>query len=110
MVTMSAEDKRTNELALAMLGLRVAMIRKGYRPLPTDESKGAEGLCMIVWIMGGQEWTAAITAWDVLTLMRHTNRTSEGIEIHLDAARLDKPDQIVERILPSLMNIDIPVK
>lgn len=107
---MSAEDKRVNELALAMLGLRVAMIRKGYRPLPTDESKGAEGLCMIVWIMGGQEWTASITAWDVLTLMRSTGRPGEGIEIHLDVARLDKPDLIVERILPSLMNIDIPVK
>nr|DAW01292.1 MAG TPA: hypothetical protein [Caudoviricetes sp.] len=107
---MSAEGKRANELALSMLGLRVAMIRKGYRPLPTDESQGPEGLCTIVWVMGGQEWTASITAWDVLTLMRHTNRASEGIEIHLDAVRLDKPDQIVERILPSLMNIDIPVK
>lgn len=107
---MSAEDKRTNELALAMLGLRVAMIRKGYRPLPTDESKGVEGLCMIVWIMGGQEWTAAITAWDVLTFMRRIGRAGELIEINLDVARLDKPDQIVERILPSLMNIDIPVK
>lgn len=107
---MSAEDKRANELALSMLGLRVAMIRKGYRPLPTDESKGVEGLCMIVWIMGGQEWTAAITAWDILTLSRCTNRAGEGIEIHLDAARLDKPDQIVDRVLPSLMNIDIPVK
>lgn len=107
---MSAEDKRTNELALAMLGLRVAMIRKGYRPLPTDESQGPEGLRMIVWVMGGQEWTAAIIAWDVLTLMRRTGRAGELIEINLDTARLDKPDQIVERILPSLMNIDIPVK
>lgn len=107
---MSAEDKRTNELAMAMLGLRVAMIRKGYRPLPTDESKGAEGLCTIVWIMGGQEWTAAITAWDVLTLMRRTGRAGELIEINLDTARLDKPEQIVDRILPSLMSIDIPVK
>lgn len=107
---MSAEDKRTNELALAMLGLRVAMIRKGYRPLPADESKGAEGLCTIVWIMGGQEWTAAITAWDVLTLMRRTGRAGELIEINLDTARLDKPEQIVERILPSLLGIDIPVK
>lgn len=107
---MSAEDKRTNELALAMLGLRVAMIRKGYRPLPTDESKGAEGLCMIVWTMGGQEWTAAITAWDVLTLMRRTGRAGELIEINLDTSRLDRPELIVERILPSLMNIDIPVK
>ena len=107
---MSAEDKRMNELALAMLGLRVAMIRKGYRPLPTDESKGAEGLCMIVWTMGGQEWTAAITAWDVLTLMRRTGRPGELIEINLDAARLDKPEQIVDRILPSLLFIDVPVK
>ena len=107
---MSAEDKRTNELALAMLGLRVAMIRKGYRPLPTDESKGAEGLCTIVWVMAGQEWVASITAWDVLTLMRRTGRPGELIEISLDTARLDKPDLIVERILPSLMNIDIPVK
>ena len=107
---MSAEDKRTNELALAMLGLRVAMIRKGYRPLPTDESQGPEGLCMIVWLMGGQEWTAAITAWDVLTICRRTGRAGELIEINLDVARLDKPDLIVERILPSLMNIDIPVK
>ena len=107
---MSAEDKRTNELALAMLDLRVAMIRKGYRPLPTDESKGPEGLCMIVWVMGGQEWTAAITAWDVLTLMRRTGRPGELIDISLDTARLDKPDLIVDRILPSLMNIDIPVK
>jgi hypothetical protein len=107
---LSAEDKRTNELALAMLGLRVAMIRKGYRPLPTDESKGAEGLCMIVWTMGGQEWTAAITAWDVLTLMRRTGRAGELIEISLDVARLDKPEQIVERILPSLLFIDVPVK
>ena len=107
---MSAEDKRTNELAPAMLGLRVAMIRKGYRPLPTDESKGVEGLCMIVWIMGGQEWTAAITAWDVLTLMRRTGRAGELIEINLDTARLDKPEQIVDRILPSLLLIDVPVK
>lgn len=107
---MSAEDKRTNELALAMLGLRVAMIRKGYRPLPTDESQGPEGLCMIVWVMGGQEWTAAITAWDVLTICRRTGRPGELIDISLDAARLDKPEQIVERILPSLMSIDIPVK
>ena len=107
---MSAEDKRTNELALAMLGLRVAMIRKGYRPLPTDESKGAEGLCTIVWVMAGQEWVASITAWDVLTLMRRTGRPGELIEISLDTARLDKPDLIVDRILPSLMNIDIPVK
>ena len=107
---MSAEDKRTNELALAMLGLRVAMIRKGYRPLPTDESKGAEGLCTIVWTMGGQEWTAAITAWDVLTLMRRTGRAGELIEINLDTARLDKPEQIVDRILPSLLFIDVPVK
>ena len=107
---MSAEDKRTNELALAMLGLRVAMIRKGYRPLPTDESQGPEGLCTIVWVMGGQEWTAIITARDVLTLMRRTGRVGELIEINLDTARLDKPDQIVERILPSLMSIDIPVK
>jgi len=107
---MSAEDKRTNELALAMLGLRVAMIRKGYRPLPTDESKGAEGLCTIVWVMAGQEWVASITAWDVLTLMRRTGRAGELIEINLDTARLDKPDLIVDRILPSLMNIDIPVK
>ena len=107
---MSAEDKRTNELALAMLGLRVAMIRKGYRPLPTDESQGPEGLCTIVWVMGGQEWTAIITARDVLTLMRRTGRVGELIEINLDTARLDKPDLIVERILPSLMNIDIPVK
>lgn len=107
---MSAEDKRTNELALAMLGLRVAMIRKGYRPLPTDESKGAEGLCTIVWVMAGQEWVASITAWDVLTICRRTGRPGELIEINLDTARLDKPDLIVERILPSLMNIDIPVK
>lgn len=107
---MSAEDKRTNELALAMLGLRVAMIRKGYRPLPTDESRGPEGLCAIVWVMGGQEWTAAITAWDVLTLMRRAGRAGELIEVNLDTARLDKPDLIVERILPSLMSIDIPVK
>lgn len=107
---MSAEDKRTNELALAMLGLRVAMIRKGYRPLPTDESRGPEGLCTIVWVMGSQEWTAAITAWDVLTLMRRTGRAGELIEVNLDTARLDKPDLIVERILPSLMSIDIPVK
>lgn len=107
---MSAEDKRTNELALAMLGLRVAMIRKGYRPLPTDESRGPEGLSTIVWVMGGQEWTAAITAWDVLTLMRRTGREGELIEVNLDTARLDKPDLIVERILPSLMSIDIPVK
>lgn len=107
---MSAEDKRTNELALAMLGLRVAMIRKGYRPLPTDESRGPEGLCTIVWVMGGQEWTAAITAWDVLALMRRTGRAGELIEVNLDTARLDKPDLIVERILPSLMSIDIPVK
>lgn len=107
---MSAEDKRTNELALAMLGLRAAMIRKGYRPLPTDESRGAEGLCMIVWTMGGQEWTAAITAWDVLTLMRRTGRAGELIEINLDTARLDKPEQIVDRILPSLLFIDVPVK
>lgn len=107
---MSAEEKRTNELALAMLGLRVAMIRKGYRPLPTDESKGAEGLCTIVWVMAGQEWVASITAWDVLTLMRRTGRPGELIDISLDTARLDKPDLIVERILPSLMNIDIPVK
>lgn len=107
---MSAEGKRANELALSMLGLRVAMIRKGYRPLPTDESQGAEGLCMIVWIMGGQEWTAAITAWDVLTLMRRTGRAGELIEINLDTARLDKPDLIVDRILPSLLGIDIPVK
>lgn len=107
---MSAEDKRTNEPALAMLGLRVAMIRKGYRPLPTDESRGPEGLCTIVWVMGGQEWTAAITAWDVLTLMRRTGRAGELIEVNLDTARLDKPDLIVERILPSLMSIDIPVK
>lgn len=107
---MSAEDKRTNELALAMLGLRVAMIRKGYRPLPTDESQGPEGLCTIVWVMAGQEWTAAITAWDVLTLMRRTGRPGELIEINLDTARLDKPDLIVERILPSLLGIDIPVK
>ena len=107
---MGAEDRRTNELALAMLGLRVAMIRKGYRPLPADESKGSEGLCMIVWTMGGQEWTAAITAWDVLTLMRRTGRAGELIEINLDVARLDKPEQIVDRILPSLLLIDIPVK
>lgn len=107
---MSAEDKRTNELALAMLGLRVAMIRKGYRPLPTDESKGAEGLCTIVWIMGGQEWVASITAWDVLTLMRRTGRAGELIEINLDTARLDRPDLIVDRILPSLLFIDVPVK
>lgn len=107
---MSAEDKRTNELALAMLGLRVAMIRKGYRPLPTDESKGAEGLCTIVWVIAGQEWTAAITAWDVLTLMRRTGRPGELIEINLDVARLDKPDLIVDRILPSLLFIDVPVK
>ena len=107
---MSAEDKRTNELALAMLGLRVAMIRKGYRPLPADESRGPEGLCMIVWVMGGQEWTAAITAWDVLTICRRTGRPGELIDISLDVARLDKPDQIVERILPSLLGIDIPVK
>ena len=107
---MSAEDRRTNELALAMLGLRVAMIRKGYRPLPTDESMGTEGLCTIVWVMGGQEWTADITAWDVLTLMRRTGRAGELIEINLDVARLDKPEQIVERILPSLLFIDIPVK
>lgn len=107
---MSAEDRRTRELALAMLGLRVAMIRKGYRPLPADESRGAEGLCMIVWIMGGQEWTAAITAWDILTLMRRTGRAGELVEINLDTARLDKPEQIIERILPSLMSIDIPVK
>ena len=107
---MSAEDKRTRELALAMLDLRVAMIRKGYRPPPTDESKGPSGLCMIVWIMGGQEWTAAITAGDVLTLMRRTGRAGELIEINLDTARLDKPDLIVDRTLPSLMNIDIPVK
>lgn len=107
---MSAEDKRTNELALAMLGLRAAMIRKGYRPLPTDESRGAEGLCMIVWTMGGQEWTAVITAWDILTLMRRTGRPGELIEINLDTARLDKPDLIVDRILPSLLFIDIPVK
>ena len=107
---MSAEDRRTNELALAMLGLREAMIRKGYRPLPADENRGAEGLCTIVWVMGGQEWTAAITAWDVLTLMRRTGRPGELIEINLDVARLDRPDQIVERILPSLLFIDIPVK
>lgn len=107
---MSAEDKRMNELALAMLNLRVAMIRKGYRPLPTDESQGPEGLCTIVWIMGGQEWTADITAWDILTLRRRTNRPGEWIDISLDVARLDKPDLIVERILPSLMNIDIPTK
>lgn len=107
---MSAKDRRTRELALAMLDLRMAMIRKGYRPLPADESRGAEGLCMIVWAMGGQEWTAAITAWDVLTLMRRTGRAGELIEINLDTARLDKPDLIVDRILPSLLGIDIPVK
>ena len=107
---MSAEGKRANELALSMLGLRVAMIRKGYRPLPTDESQGPEGLCTIVWVMGGQEWTASITAWDVLTICRRTGRAGELIEINLDTARLDKPDLIVDRILPSLMNIDIPVK
>lgn len=107
---MSAEDKRTNELVLAMLNLRVAMIRKGYRPLPADESKGPEGLCTIVWVMGGQEWVAMIASWDALTLRRLTNRAGEWIEIYLDTARLDKPDLIVERILPSLMNIDIPVK
>ena len=65
---------------------------------------------MIVWVMGGQEWTAAITAWDVLTLMRRTGRAGELIEINLDVARLDKPEQIVERILPSLLFIDVPVK
>lgn len=65
---------------------------------------------MIVWVMGGQEWTAAITAWDVLTLMRRTGRAGELIEINLDTARLDKPDLIVDRILPSLLGIDIPVK
>lgn len=107
---MSAEDRRTRELALAMLDLRMAMIRKGYRLLPADESRGAEGLCTIVWIMGGQEWTAAITAWDVLTLMRRTGRAGDLIEVNLDTARLDKPDLIVEWILPSLMSIDIPVK
>lgn len=107
---MSAEDRRTRELALAMLDLRLVMIRKGYRPLSADESRGAEGLCMIVWIMAGQEWTAAITAWDVLTLMRRTGRAGELIEINLDTARLDKPDVIVDRILPSLLFIDIPVK
>lgn len=107
---MSAEDKRTNELALAMLGLRVAMIRKGYRPLPADESRGPEGLCMIVWSMGGQEWTAAVPFWDTLAICRRTGRAGEAIEVHLDVDRLDKPDLIVERILPSLMNIDIPVK
>lgn len=107
---MSAEDRRARELALAMLDLRMAMIRKGYRPLPADESRGVEGLCMIVWVMGGQEWTAAITAWDVLTLMRRTGRPGELIEINLDTARLDKPDLIVDRILPSLLFIDIPVK
>lgn len=107
---MSAENRRTRELALAMLDLRVAMIRKGYRPLPTDESKGPEGLCMIVWVMGGQEWTAAITAWDVLTLMRRTGRAGELIEVNLDVARLDKPDLIVDRILPSLLFIDVPVR
>ena len=107
---MSAEDKRMNELALAMLGLRVAMIRKGYRPLPTDESQGPEGLCTIVWVMAGQEWVASITAWDVLTLMRRTGRPGELIEINLDVSRLDRPDQIVDRILPSLLFIDIPVK
>lgn len=106
---MSAEDKRTNELALAMLGLRAAMIRKGYRPLPADESRGPEGLCTIVWVMGGREWTAAITARDVLTLMRRTGRAGELIEINLDTARLDKPDLIVDRILPSLQGIDVPV-
>ena len=42
--------------------------------------------------------------------MRRTGRAGELIEINLDTARLDKPDLIVERILPSLMNIDIPVK
>lgn len=107
---MSAEDKRTNELALAMLNLRVAMIRKGYRPLPTNESKGAEGLCTIVWLMGGQEWTASVVFWDTLAISRRTGRPGETIEVHLDVARLDKPDLIVDRILPSLMNIDIPVK
>ena len=107
---MSAEDRRTRELALAMLDLRMAMIRKGYRPLPADASRGAEGLCMIVWTMGGQEWTAAITAWDVLTLMRRTGRAGELIEINLDTARLDEPDLIVDRILPSLLFIDVPVK
>lgn len=107
---MSAEDKRMNELALAMLSLRVAMIRKGYRPLPTDESKGPEGLCSIVWVMGGQEWVADVAVRDVLTLRRRTGRAGEAIEVNLDVARLDKPNLIVERILPSLMNIDIPVK
>lgn len=107
---MSAEDRRVNELALAMLGLRVAMIRKGYRPLPTDESRGPEGLCMIVWTMGGQEWTAVITAWDTLTICRRTGRAGELVEVNLDVVRLDKPDLIVDRILPSLMSIDIPVK
>ena len=107
---MSAEDRRTNELALAMLGLRVAMIRKGYRPLPADESKGAEGLCMIVWTMGGQEWTASTPFWDTLAICRRTGRPGEAIEINLDIARLDKPDLIVDRILPSLLFIDIPVK
>lgn len=107
---MSAEDERMNELALAMLNLRVAMIRKGYRPLPTDESKGPEGLCIIVWFMGGQEWWAEINQQDRLIISRGTGRTGERIRIRLDAARLDKPDLIVDRILPSLMNIDIPVK
>lgn len=104
---MSAED----ELALGMLGLRAAMIRRGYRPAPVDESRGPEGLCTIIWSMGGQEWRAGITRWGRLTISRGLNlRTGERIEIHLDAARLDKPGLIVERILPSLMNIDIPVK
>lgn len=104
---MSAE----NELALAMLDLRAAMIRKGYRPLPVDESRGPEGLCRIVWFMGGQEWRAAVDLWDRLTISHDlSRRAGEMIEIHLDTARLDKPELIVERILPSLMNIDIPVK
>lgn len=107
---MSAEDRRVNELVLAMLNLRVAMIRKGYRPLPADESGGPEGLCTIVWVMGGQEWTAAVPFWDTLAICRRTGRAGEAIEVHLDVARLDKPDLIVDRILPSLMNIDIPVR
>lgn len=106
---MSAEDDRMNELALGMLGLCMAMIRRGYRPLPFDRSRGPKGLCTIIWSMGGQEWRAEITQWDRLTISRDLNlRTGERIEIHLDAARLDKPERIVERILPSLMNVDIP--
>lgn len=107
---MSAEDERLRELALAMLGLRTAMIRRGYRPRPVDESRGVEGLCRISWFMGGLGWEAEITQWDRLTISRGTGRAGERVEIHLDAARLDKPELIVERILPSLMNIDIPVK